>query len=226
MQSMRGNCDGHSNLDFRSGSARHKFGDFTQVDAAGQIHFPRMDLENVETGFFVGRRKLDFAVNTTRPQQRRVQDVDSVSCHDHLPSTTKVTQIDAIDEEGEGEGYERAHLNVFSGFETVQLVQQFQHGTLNLRVSAAARLDTRRTDRINLVHEYNRRRVFPKINGMLHVLNMAAKGARRAQRESKLPGHDEKLANHTRTFTDEFLHQFRPGNSNERAVRVVSNSAS
>lgn len=64
--------------------AVHEVGDLFQVDPPGEVHFAGVDLEDVVAGGVVGVGKLDFAVNAPWPQQRGVQDIDAVCCHQHL----------------------------------------------------------------------------------------------------------------------------------------------
>ena len=58
----------------------------------------KMLTDNVRSGGGSGIGELDLAVDSSRTQQRWVQDVDAVSGHDHL--------------------------NILSGFEAVQLSQK------------------------------------------------------------------------------------------------------
>ena len=78
-----------TNLDFRSGSAGHELGDLAQIDASCQVHFSRVNLQNVQTGLFVWRWELDLSINATRSQQSRIQNVDTIRCHDHLKTKTR-----------------------------------------------------------------------------------------------------------------------------------------
>lgn len=64
------------------------------------------------------------------------------------------------------------YLNVLGGLETIQLVEELEHGALHLTVSAGASLETRGADRVDLVHEDDGGRM--------------------------LTGHHEKLAHHSR----------------------------
>ena len=76
-------------------------------------------------------RELDLSVDTTRPDERRVERFDLVRGHDDLDVTARV--------------------------EAVQLIEQFQHGALDLALSARCRIVTLRADCINLVDENDRR---------------------------------------------------------------------
>ena len=63
-------------------------------------------------------------VNATRSEQGGVKDVNPVCGHDHLGrkgSSSLVTD------------WYKQYLDVFGGLEPIQLIQQFQHGPLNLK---------------------------------------------------------------------------------------------
>ena len=63
--------------------------------------------------------------------QRRVKDIDAVGCHDNF--------------------------DVLFRFEAVQLVEKFQHRPLHFTVATRTTLHASRPDRVNLVHEDDRR---------------------------------------------------------------------
>lgn len=53
-----------------------------EVDVGGGGHLPGVDLEDARTSALVGEREFDFAVQTSRTEEGRVEDVDSVrSCY-------------------------------------------------------------------------------------------------------------------------------------------------
>lgn len=91
-------------------------------------------------------------------------------------------------------------LDVLCRLESVELVQQFEHCPLDLRVaSSGPALSPARADRVNLVHEDDAGRV--------------------------LPGHDKELADHARAFANVLLHELGPRDADELAVRVVRDCA-
>lgn len=97
-------------------------------------HLSGMDTQDRDTCLRTRRRKLDLTVDTPWPEKGTVQDVDAVGGHDDL--------------------------YVLCSFKAVELVEQFEHCPLDLRVSAAApALPTRRANAVNLVHEDDRRRM-------------------------------------------------------------------
>ena len=54
-------------------------------------------------------------------------------------------------------------LDILGGLEAVELVEELEHGALHLRVAARrAALGARRADRVDLVHEDDRRRVLAR----------------------------------------------------------------
>ncbi len=71
-------------LELCAGGAGHLVGDLAQVDPANQVHLARVNAQDVSAGGLVGVGELNLAVDAARPQQRRVQDVDSVGRHQHL----------------------------------------------------------------------------------------------------------------------------------------------
>ena len=68
-----------------------------------------MDLHDSRSGFLVGMRELDLAVETSGSEQRGVEDVDAI---------------------GGGN-----HFNLTARRESVQLVEKLQHSTLDLAVA-------------------------------------------------------------------------------------------
>jgi len=96
--------------------------------SATTIYQPGVDLEDVHTSRFVGVGELDLPVYSPRSQQSRVQDIYAVGGHEHL--------------------------DLVGGLKAVELVEQLEHGSLDLAVTAAARvLRPRRSDRVDLIHE-------------------------------------------------------------------------
>mmetsp|Transcript_32410 Transcript_32410/g.64337 ORF Transcript_32410/g.64337 Transcript_32410/m.64337 type:complete len:417 (+) Transcript_32410:261-1511(+) len=152
----------------------HERGDFPQVDSPHQVHFTGMDPQNLQTCLFARVRKFNFPVDAPRAEERIVENVNAVRSHDHL--------------------------NVLSRLESVQLVQEFQHRPLHLRVPPLLPLLPLTADGVYLVHEDDRRRV--------------------------LSSHDEKLSNHSGPFPDIFLNQLTSRHANEATVCVMSHSTS
>mmetsp|Transcript_19304 Transcript_19304/g.42066 ORF Transcript_19304/g.42066 Transcript_19304/m.42066 type:complete len:233 (+) Transcript_19304:116-814(+) len=101
--------------------------DLAQVDAPHEVHFPRVDLENVQPSVFVWIGKFDLAVDPAGPEQRLVQDIDAIGGHNHL--------------------------DVVCRLEAIELVKQFKHRPLNLGVTTLLSVHTARSDGVDLVHE-------------------------------------------------------------------------
>lgn len=103
----------------------------------------------------IWQTKFHFSVQTTRSHQRWIQNVRPVGGHQHF--------------------------DVASRIETVQLIDQLQHGTLHFVIATCSVVESRTADRIDLVEEYQARLL--------------------------RSGHLEQFTNHTRTFADVLLHQ-------------------
>ena len=73
-----------ASLHLSSRRASHHFSDLLQVDATIEVHLAGVDLQDVVAGRVVGVWKLDLPVNPARPEQRRIEDIDSVRGHQHL----------------------------------------------------------------------------------------------------------------------------------------------
>ena len=157
-------------LELCATAAIHLLGDLGKVDASGEVHASAVDPENVGSGFDGWGWKLDFAVDSAGSEQCWIENVKAVSGHNDL--------------------------DILRRLEAVELVKEFQHRPLHLRVSAAGSFDSRGADAVNLVHEDDAGRVFS--------------------------GHNEKLAHHSRAFSDVFLDQLAAADSDEFAVGVVS----
>ena len=75
-----------------------------------------MDLHDSGPGFLVGMRELDLAVETSGSEQRGVEDVHAVGGGDHFDLTARR--------------------------ESVQLVEELQHGTLHLAIAGLFRVES------------------------------------------------------------------------------------
>mmetsp|Transcript_8153 Transcript_8153/g.18160 ORF Transcript_8153/g.18160 Transcript_8153/m.18160 type:complete len:277 (+) Transcript_8153:97-927(+) len=141
-----------------------------QVDSAHQVHLPRMDLQDLRARFFVWIGELHLAVDSPRSQQGVIQDVDTIRCHDNL--------------------------DVLSCFKTIKLVEQLQHGALHLRVTTLFSLNTRRADRVNLIHKDNGRGV--------------------------LTSHNEQLTHHSAPLANVLLNQLTTRYADEATIGMMS----
>mmetsp|Transcript_2801 Transcript_2801/g.8771 ORF Transcript_2801/g.8771 Transcript_2801/m.8771 type:complete len:381 (+) Transcript_2801:309-1451(+) len=132
-----------------------------------------MNTQDIQTCTFAGVGKLDFTIDSTRPQQGRVKNINAVGRHEHL--------------------------DILAGLETVQLVEQLEHGALHFTVSTATALHTRATDAVDLVHKNNRR--------------------------CMLTSHYEEFTHHAASLSDVLLHQLTARHTDEGTLGVVSNGA-
>mmetsp|Transcript_15507 Transcript_15507/g.44094 ORF Transcript_15507/g.44094 Transcript_15507/m.44094 type:complete len:360 (-) Transcript_15507:226-1305(-) len=94
-----------------------------------------MDLENLRPALQVGQTKLDLPVQASRTQQRRVQRIRPVGCHQHFDVSPRV--------------------------ESIQLVHNLKHGSLHLVVPALI-IPARPADRVHLVEENDARLLRPR----------------------------------------------------------------
>ena len=125
---------GAHGLAFGSRSAHHLFGNSAEIDASHQIHFAGVNFEDLQSGFESWVGEFYFSIDTARSQQSRIQDVDSVGCHDDLDSLSRL--------------------------ETVQLIQQLKHSPLHLRVSSLT-LHSGPSDGVDLIDENDAGRMLP-----------------------------------------------------------------
>lgn len=68
---------------------RHLVSHLLEVNAAHQVHFAAMNLQDVESGALVGVGELDLAVDPARPQQCCIQNVYPIGGHQNLHQQTK-----------------------------------------------------------------------------------------------------------------------------------------
>lgn len=87
-----------------------------------------MNFEDLQSRFERWVGEFNFSIDTARPKQSRIQNIDSVGCHDDLDSLGRL--------------------------ETVQLIQQLKHSPLHLRVSSLT-LHSRSSNRVHLIDKYN-----------------------------------------------------------------------
>merc|ERR1719421_651036 len=88
-----------------------------------------MDLEDVPARLLVGRGKFDLAVDASGADEGRVQRLDVVGRQDHLDVSVSI--------------------------KSVELVEQLEHGALDLTLATAGRIVPFGADRIDLINEDN-----------------------------------------------------------------------
>ena len=116
-------CDVHSSLSesvhacFRThtlqlgtGAPVHLFRDLGEVDTTGEVHLAAVNAENIGSGLDAGRGELDLSVDTSWAQEGRVENVETIGGHDDL--------------------------DVLRGFETIELVKQLKHSSLDFGISS------------------------------------------------------------------------------------------
>ena len=84
-----------------------------------------MDLHDARTGVLGRQRELDLAVESAGPQQRRVEDVDAVGRGDDLDPVVRA--------------------------EAVELVEQLEHGPLDLAIARLLAVEALGANRVELV---------------------------------------------------------------------------
>mmetsp|Transcript_26602 Transcript_26602/g.45285 ORF Transcript_26602/g.45285 Transcript_26602/m.45285 type:complete len:202 (+) Transcript_26602:177-782(+) len=116
-----------NSLTLSTTSIHHLLRNSVQINIPEQVHFTRMNLHNCHTILSIGIGKFNLTINSTRTQQCRIQYIDTIGGHDDL--------------------------DILRWFKPIQLIQQFQHGTLHLGVSSTS--TPRLTNGINLIHKDN-----------------------------------------------------------------------
>mmetsp|Transcript_36531 Transcript_36531/g.77740 ORF Transcript_36531/g.77740 Transcript_36531/m.77740 type:complete len:357 (-) Transcript_36531:70-1140(-) len=129
-----------------------------------------MNFEDVGSSFQVGQAKLDLAVKTTRTQEGWVERVGSVRGHQNL--------------------------DVSSSLETIQLIHNLQHRSLDLAIVASSGA----SDGVDLIDEEDA--------SLLRPCQL------------------EELSNHSGTLTDVTLHQFGANDADEAGISPIRNCSS
>ena len=105
-------CLGTHGFTLGTGGTWHLLGYLVKVDATHQVHFTRVNLEDINPSILVRIRELNLPINSTGSEQCIIQNIDSVCRHNNL--------------------------DILGGLETIQLVQKLEHRTLYFRVTFAA----------------------------------------------------------------------------------------
>jgi hypothetical protein len=92
-------------FDISTGKLVFAHDEFFKVAVSIHVHLGSVNGENLALGLLIGERELDLAINTTRSDKGGVKRLNSVSSHDHL--------------------------NVRSGIETIKLIEELEHGSLD-----------------------------------------------------------------------------------------------
>ena len=154
-------------LTLGTAGVEHFLGNHLEVDATDEVHLAGVDLHNSHPILHVRVRELDLAIDTARPEEGGIQNIYTVRGHDDL--------------------------DLLRWFEPIELVEQLEHGSLDLGVAGSAA--TGLADGVDLVHEDD------------------CGGG--------LAGHDEQFTDHAGTLADVLLHKLGTGHTDEGAVGVV-----
>jgi len=128
-----------------------------QVNFFGKIHLGSDRREDESLLTAVRERKLDFSVESSGSEQGGVEGVCSVGGHDDF-------DVDGL-------------------IEAVHLIEELQEDSLHFSVGAGLSVESLRRDRVDLVDEDDRWRIFF--------------------------GQSEHVSNHPRSLSEIFLHEFR-----------------
>lgn len=71
-------------LELCTRSTCHLVCNLFEIDATHEVHLARVNLQDVKPGRLVGVWELNLTVDAPRPQQRRIEDVNSVGSHENL----------------------------------------------------------------------------------------------------------------------------------------------
>ena len=161
---------GADRADISAGGVGAEAGDKFVADVLVEGHSLGVDLEDLHAAFKVRQAKLNLPIETAGTCKCRVEGVRSVGRHEDL--------------------------DVSTGVETIKLVDNFKHGSLDLRVAFA---ETSTTNSIDLIEEDNA--------GFLGT------------------GHLEKFSDHASTLSHVPLDQLRSDNADETGIGPVGNSS-
>ncbi|GMS79169.1 hypothetical protein PENTCL1PPCAC_1344, partial [Pristionchus entomophagus] len=143
--------------------------ELVECHVVAQLHSRCVDPEDSPLRLLVGQGELDLAIDATGTDQGGVQRLDPIRRHQHL--------------------------DVSSRIESVQLVQQLEHRTLDLALSARVRVVSVGSYSVNLVDEDDRGRVLLR--------------------------HAEQLAHHLRPVSEYLLDQLGSDDSEEGGRGLV-----
>lgn len=145
--------------------------EFLKVNVIRQRHLCRVNVKDAALGLDIRQRELNLPVDSTGADKRGVERLDAVSGHDDL--------------------------DVAAGIKAVELVEQFQHCSLNLLFTARLGVVALAADSVDFINEYNRRRI--------------------------LLCYTEKLAHKFWPVTKVLLDQFTSHDTEESGRRLVGN---
>jgi len=119
-------CLGADGTDISTSAIRTEASDEFVADFFVKSHGLSVNLEDLDTTLEIGETKLNFTIETTGSGKSRVKCIRSVSSHQDFDVTT--------------------------AFETIELINYFEHSSLNFTVTIAG---TRTSNGINFIKEDN-----------------------------------------------------------------------
>mmetsp|Transcript_10477 Transcript_10477/g.11396 ORF Transcript_10477/g.11396 Transcript_10477/m.11396 type:complete len:292 (-) Transcript_10477:273-1148(-) len=132
-----------------------------------------MNSEDLGSTLQIRKTKFHLTIQTARSQQGRIKGIRSVCGHQNL--------------------------NISSRFETVHLVDDFKHSSLDFIVTTRSIIESSATDSINFVKKDN----------------ACSLGL----------GHLEQFSDHPGSFSNILLHQLRTNNSDKAGIGTISNGS-
>ena len=102
---------------------------FLKVHIIRESHPAGVDTKDSSLGFFIGKRELNLPVNSARSDEGGVEGLNPVGRHDHL--------------------------HISAGIEAIQLIEQLQHGSLDLPLTSAVAVVSLGSHSVNLINEDN-----------------------------------------------------------------------
>lgn len=163
-----------------------------ESDVAFDGHRPSVDLENVSATLQVRQAELHFSVETSRTHEGGVEGVGTVRGHEDFDVAARV--------------------------EAVELVDELQHGSLDLVVATSSVVETSATWRGKVLGSKNSR----KSKSLTNRVDFVEEN----QTSLLAARHFEKLADHSCAFTDVFLDQLGSDDTDEASVSTVGYSSS
>src|SRR4051812_24584736 len=116
-------------LDIRTGKIILLIDELLEIDIFIQGHLGGMEGEDLALGDLIGVLEEDLTIDTTGTDEGGVESIDFVGSHDNLDISTII--------------------------ETIQLIEEFQHSSLDFSLSTRCRLVTFRTNSIDFINEDN-----------------------------------------------------------------------
>lgn len=101
-------------FDVSAGQIVLRHDELREIDVGRQRHLRRVDVKDATFGLLIGQREFDLSINSTRSDQSGIESLNAICRHDDFDVATRV--------------------------ETVELIEQLQHGSLDLSLTAGVRI--------------------------------------------------------------------------------------